>query len=166
MSKNTSNPKPQKAIDDQLATDQSLDHEIVQSLTADLQRIQAEFINYKNRTEQEKSQLGDFAKIQVIKDLVPVIDDLERALSHLPENLADDKWAQGVQKVHGRLIKQLEKLGVSKIDALNKPFDHNLHEAVQAEGEGESQVVSEVLRNGYILGSQVIRHSVVKVQNQ
>jgi molecular chaperone GrpE len=138
----------------------------ISDLTSDLQRIQAEFINYKNRAEQEKNQLSDFAKGQVIKDLLPVIDDLERALNHLPENLTEDKWAQGVLKVHGRLIKQLEKLGVKKIEALNHPFDHNLHEAVQVDGEGEEQIVSEVLQNGYKLGDSVIRHAVVKVENK
>lgn len=134
-------------------------------LTADLQRIQAEFINYKARVEGERSQLSEFAKAQVIKDLLPVIDDLERALTHQPKELEGDKWAQGVKKIHARLIQQLTKLGVTKIEALNQPFDHNLHEAVQVEGEGDTQVVSGVLQNGYMLGGTVIRHAVVKVQN-
>jgi molecular chaperone GrpE len=137
----------------------------IEALTADLQRIQAEFINFKNRTEVEKQQIGDFSKAQVVKDLLPVIDDLERALAHLPEELSENKWAQGVQKIQVRLTKQLEKLGIKKLEALNMPFDHNLHEAVQAEGEGEQQIVSEVLQNGYTLGDQVIRHATVKVQN-
>ena len=131
-----------------------------------MQRVQAEFINFKTRTEQEKLQLSNFAKAQTIKDLLPVIDDLERALAHQPEELKQDKWAQGVQKVHERLLKQLEKLGVKRIEALNQVFDHNLHEAVQAEGEGDTQIVTEVLQNGYTLGDQVIRHAVVKVTHQ
>lgn len=139
--------------------------ELVAELTADLQRLQAEFINYKARVEAEKAVLSDYAKGQVIKDLLPVIDDLERALAHIPESLKDDKWAQGAQKVHTRLLKQLDKLGITKIESLNQPFDHNLHEAVQVEGDGEHQVVSEVLQNGYQLGGQVIRHAVVKVEN-
>jgi molecular chaperone GrpE len=135
----------------------------LQDLTADLQRVQAEFINFKNRTEQEKNQLSAFAKTQVIKDLLPILDDLERALSHLPDDLSENKWAQGVQKVYGRLQKQLEKLGVIKIEALNQPFNPELHEAVSMEGEGESQIVSEVLQNGYQHAGHVIRHAVVKV---
>lgn len=134
-------------------------------LLADLQRIQAEFINYKTRVEAEKLALSDYAKAQVIKDLLPVIDDLERALAHLPENLKEDKWAQGAQKVYDRLVKQLEKLGVKKIEALNQPFNPELHEAVQVEGEGSHQVVSEVLQNGYTAGNTVIRHVVVRVRN-
>jgi molecular chaperone GrpE len=132
-------------------------------LTADLQRVQAEFINYKNRVEAEKATLSQFAKVQTIKDLLPVIDDLERALAHQPDELKEDKWAQGVSKVYDRLLKQLEKLGVTKIDALNQPFDANLHAAVQMDGEGDTQTVSEVLQNGYQLGDQVIRHAAVKV---
>jgi molecular chaperone GrpE len=134
-------------------------------LLADLQRIQAEFINYKNRSENEKATLSQFSKAQTIKELLPVIDDLERALAHLPEHLAEDKWALGVRSVYDRLQRQLEKLGVTQIQALHQPFDHNLHEAVQVEGEGATQTVSEVLQNGYQLGDQVIRHAIVKVTN-
>lgn len=135
-------------------------------LLADLQRIQAEFVNYKNRTDSEKATISHYSKAQTIKELLPVIDDLERALAHLPEELKDNKWALGVRSVYDRLQKQLEKLGVTKIEALNQPFDHNLHEAVQAEGDGETPVVSEVLQSGYLLGEQVIRHATVKVTNK
>jgi molecular chaperone GrpE len=136
----------------------------VGELTHDLQRVQAEFINFKKRSEDEKSQITSFAKSQVIKDLLPVIDDLERALAHQPKELETNKWAQGVKKIHERLEKQLEKLGITKIDALNKTFDPVLHEAVQVEGNGESQIVSEILQNGYQLSGQVIRHAIVKVE--
>ena len=134
--------------------------------TADLQRLQAEFINYKNRVEAEKAALADFAKVQVIKDLLPVVDDLERALGHLPDSLKEDKWAQGAAKVYDRLKKQLAAMGVTEIEALNQPFDPNIHEAVQAEGEGDRQIVSEVLQTGYELGNIVVRHAIVKVTNQ
>lgn len=132
-------------------------------LTADLQRIQAEFINYKNRVETEKATLSQFVRVQTIKDLLPVIDDLERALEHLPESLKDDKWAQGTHKVYDRLMKQLEKMQVQKIEALNQPFDPELHEAVHVEGDGDKQIVSEVLQNGYQLSDEIIRHAIVKV---
>ncbi len=135
-------------------------------LTGDLQRVQAEFINYKKRVEEEKTQLSQFSKAQVVKDLLPVIDDLERALNHLPKDLEDNKWAQGVQKIHDRLLQQLAKLGIEKIDALNQPFNPEFHEAVQVEGEGPEQIVSEVLQEGYKINNQVIRHAVVKVTHQ
>lgn len=158
--KKAANPKSQPTDNNQEPNDQN---DRVEELTADLQRIQAEFINYKNRNDQEKLQLASFAKSQVVKDLLPVIDDLERALAHLPEDLSTNKWAQGVQKVHTRLTQQLDKIGIKQIDALNKTFDPSLHEAVQAEGDGDNQIVSEVLQNGYVLGDIVIRHAIVKV---
>jgi molecular chaperone GrpE len=133
-------------------------------LTQDLQRVQAEFINFKKRSEDERNQLSDFAKSQVVKDLLPVIDDLDRALAHQPKELENDKWAQGVKKIHERLEKQLEKLGVSKIEALDELFNPELHEAVQVDGEGDMQTVAEVLQNGYTLNDRVIRHAIVKVK--
>lgn len=133
--------------------------------TADLQRLQAEFINYKNRVEAEKAVLADFAKAQVLRDLLPVVDDLERALGHLPDSLKEDKWAQGAAKVYDRLKKQLSTVGLVEIEALNQVFDPNLHEAVQVEGEGDNQIVSEVLQPGYKLADLVVRHAVVKVTN-
>ena len=134
--------------------------------TADLQRLQAEFINYKNRVESEKASLSDFAKVQVIRDLLPVVDDLERAVGHLPDSLKDDKWAQGAAKVYDRLKKQLVTIGVTEIEALDQVFDPNLHEAVQVEGDGDQQIVSEVLQSGYKLANVVIRHAIVKVTNR
>lgn len=142
---------------------ESTDLDKVEELTADLQRLHAEFINYKTRVESEKAMLSQFAKVNVVKDLLPVIDDLERALAHLPDDLADNKWAQGAQKVYGRLQAQLQKMGVTVISAIDQPFDPELHEAVSAEGDGNRQIVSEILQNGYMLGDLVVRHAVVKV---
>lgn len=133
-------------------------------ITADLQRIQAEFINFKNRSEEEKERIGVVAKMMTVKDLLPVLDDLQRALAHLPKELENNKWAQGVSKAYDRLEKQLQKLGITKIEALNQPFDPHFHEAVQVEGEGEQQVISEVLQDGYLLGDAIIRHAIVKVK--
>jgi molecular chaperone GrpE len=162
MKKNP-NPKPKKVSDDQ---PNNVNDNQVAELTADLQRLQAEFINYKTRVETEKAMLSQFAKVSVVKDLLPVIDDLERALSHLPEDLTDNKWAQGTQKVYARLQAQLQKMDVSVISAIDQPFDPELHEAVSSEGNGDHQVVSEILQNGYMLGGTVIRHAVVKVANK
>jgi molecular chaperone GrpE len=162
MTRKASNPKSQNTNKTQSPKINNQKSEF-EELRADLQRIQAEFINYKTRVENEKATLSQFSKAQTIKDLLPVIDDLERALGHLPDDLKENRWALGVRSVYDRLQKQLEKLGVTQIQALNQPFDHNLHEAVQVEGEGETQIVSEVLQSGYQLGNQIIRHAVVKV---
>lgn len=165
--KKAPNPKSQKTNKPQSPNTKADDNQISreEELLGDLQRIQAEFINYKNRVENEKATLSQFSKAQTIKELLPVIDDLERALTHQPEELKENKWAEGVNKVYDRLQKQLEKLGVTKIEALNQPFDPNFHEAVQVEGEGDTQIVAEVLQNGYQLGDYVIRHCIVKVIN-
>ncbi|MCB9822958.1 nucleotide exchange factor GrpE [Candidatus Nomurabacteria bacterium] len=161
--KKNQNPKSQKISNNQLDVPSN---DQVAELTADLQRLQAEFINYKSRVESEKAMLSQFAKVNVVKELLPVIDDLERALAHLPEDLTDNKWAQGAQKVYTRLQSQLQKMGVSVILAIDQPFNPELHEAVSAEGDGDHQVVSEILQNGYMLGDTVIRHAVVKVTNK
>lgn len=134
--------------------------------TADVQRIQAEFINFKNRTHQDQQRITATVKADVIKDILPVVDDIERALNHLPADLKKNTWAQGVQKIHDRLLAQLKKLDVTKLESLNQPFNPEFHEAVQVEGEGEHQVVSEVLQEGYRYQDQVIRHAVVKVSNR
>lgn len=154
-------PKNKKQAEEQVVSDHS--DQKVEELTNDVKRIQAEFINYKNRVEEEKATLSQFSKSQVIKELLPVIDDLERALAHLPDELNQNKWAQGTQKIYSRLQNQLEKLGINKIDALNQPFDPELHEAIQAEGEGDEHIVKEVLQTGYIMNGIVIRHALVKV---
>lgn len=165
MNKKASNSKPQIPDTPQTPITDNQKSE-VEELTADLKRLQAEFINYRNQMENEKATLSQFSKAQIIKELLPVIDDLERALAHLPDDLKEHKWAQGVQKAYERLQKQLEKLSISKIDALHQPFDPGLHEAVQAEGDGDHQVVSEVLQNGYRYHNQILRHAIVKVKSE
>lgn len=159
MKKDGSSPK-------QAASDSKAEKQQLEELTNDLKRIQAEFINYKKRSDAERSAASDYGKSQAIKELLPVIDDLERALVHQPDDLKGNKWAEGVAKVYDRLQNQLTKLNVKKIDALNQPFNPLLHEAVQVEGEGDNQIVSEVLQNGYMLHDQIIRHAIVKVINQ
>lgn len=141
----------------------SKDQQKIAELTDDLQRVQAEFINFKKRSDEEKAMLSQFAKADTVKKLLPIIDDLERALAHAPKDLKGNKWAEGVTKVYDRLLAQLEKMQIKKIEALNKPFDPLYHAAVSMEGEGHEQVVSEVMQNGYLCGDQVIRHAAVKV---
>lgn len=133
-------------------------------LTADLQRVQADFINYRRRVEEERRQLIDTSKAATIMKLLPMIDTIERAIAHLPNDLADNPWAKGVVSLQKSLQKSLEELGVTRIEALNQPFNPALHEAISMEdGDGEQEVVTEELRAGYKLGEAVIRPSMVKV---
>lgn len=135
-------------------------------LTQDLQRLRADFENYRKRIDIEKVQLGDLTKAATIMKLLPIIDTLERAIAHAPAELAENKWVQGVTSVGKNLDKSLAELGLARIEAaVGTPFDPNHHEAVMMDDEaaGEQEVVAEELRAGYKLGENVIRPSMVKV---
>lgn len=136
----------------------------IEELTIDLQRVHADFANFRRRNDEERAQLSEFAKIAVVTKLLPLIDNIERALGHLPPELADNQWAKGVAQLDKQFETALKDLGIEPIDALGKPFDPHWHEAVSYEegGEGE-EVVIEVLQRGYRAGDKVVRHSVTKV---
>lgn len=134
-------------------------------LTTDLQRVQAEFINYKRRTAEERGEIVNLVKQDVVLQLLPFLDNLERALSHLPSELNADPWVRGVQQIAKQADDALKSLGVERIQALGQPFDPHLHEAVSFEdGSGHHEIVTEELQPGYKLGDKVIRHAVVKVK--
>jgi molecular chaperone GrpE len=139
-----------------------------QELITDLQRLRADFENYRKRVETDRSNLTELTKAATIMKLLPVVDTIERALAHAPADLATNKWVQGVISMAKNLEKSLNDLGISRINAKpGTPFDPNLHEAVMMEeGKGEHEVVAEELRAGYKLGDQVVRHSMVKVTHQ
>lgn len=138
----------------------------VTELTADLQRTRADFENYRKRVELEKSAARDAGQSSAILKLLPVIDNIERAIAHVPDGLKDDKWAQGIVGLVKNLEKSLESLNLQRIDA--KPdtqFNPELHEAIQfdEEAEGENEVIEQELQPGYLLNGQPIRHAMVKV---
>lgn len=137
----------------------------IANLTAALQRERADAENIRRRHGQQLAQLEDAAKVDVIRQLLPVIDNVERALSHIPPELQDSDFVKGVQGVAKQFANVLEKLGVKRILTVGQPFDPHLHEAVSSEeGDGNEEVVSEELQAGYQLGDQVIRHAMVKVR--
>lgn len=144
------------------------DNDQVAELTADLQRIQADFINYRRRTDEERAQLSQTAKAATIIKLLPLLDDIERAISHVPGDLSDNAWAQGIVALGKRFEKSLQDLGLTRIAAgKGVLFDPARHEAVSMEeGDGDQEVISEELRAGYMLGGQVVRPSMVKVTHQ
>jgi molecular chaperone GrpE len=99
--------------------------------------------------------------------LLPVIDNLERALKHVPKELENNDYVKGVQGVVKQFEKTLAELGVERIKTVNEPFDPRYHEAVSMEeGDGDTEVVSEELQAGYKLGDEVIRHAMVRVRMQ
>ena len=143
--------------------------EQITELTNDLQRLRADFENYRKRIEAEKTQVADAAKAATVMKLLPVIDVIERAVAHVPADLADNTWAQGVVALARNLDKSIAELGLERIAATpGTPFNPDMHEAVgmDEDTEGEHEVVAEELRAGYTLHGQVIRPSMVKVTRQ
>ncbi len=142
------------------------EHEqIVGELTQDLQRIQADFTNYKRRTEEDALRSVQIGKESVLRELLPTFDNITRALSNVPEELAENEYVKGVQSIAKQLDGVLAGIGLVPIDALGNEFDAELMEAVAMEdGEGDKEIVDEVLQPGYMFGDQVVRHAIVKVK--
>ena len=147
---------------------QQLEQQVIE-LTEDLQRTRADFENYRKRVDAEKSASREAGKSSAIMSLLPVIDNIERSLGHIPENIKDDAWVQGVAGLTKNLDKSLETLDLRRIVATpGTVFDPNLHEAIQFDEEatGEHEVIAEELQAGYLLGTHPIRHAFVKVTRQ
>lgn len=128
------------------------------------QRAQADFINYKRRSEQEKEEMGKFANATLMLDLLHILDDLERAFAAIPPRLDEADWVDGIRLIERKLWASLEAQGLSQIKALGEPFDPNFHEAVRQD-KGREGVVVEELERGYKLHDRVIRPSKVVVGN-
>ena len=129
-----------------------------------LQRLMAEFDNSRKRSEKEKSDAYDFAVSNTVAELLPIIDNFERALKI---DSTDKALYAGVQMIYKQLMSALENLKVTPIEALDKEFDPKLHNAIMHiddEAYGENIIVEE-LQKGYLYKEKVIRHSMVKVAN-
>ena len=141
--------------------------EQIAELTDKVKRQLAEFENFRNRTEKEKSQMYMVGARDVIEKLLPVVDNFERGLKSIPEDQKDGPVASGMEMIYKQLITVLTDLGVSPIEAVGQEFDPNFHNAVMhAEDEelGEN-TVSEEFQKGYKYKDAVLRHSMVKVVN-
>jgi molecular chaperone GrpE len=136
----------------------------IAELTEALQRERADATNLRRRHDEQISGLKNIVKANVVRDLLPVIDNLERALRHVPAELAENDYVKGVQGVVKQFEKTLSDLGVERIVTVGQPFDPRYHEAVSMEeGDGTEEIVSEELQAGYRLGDEVIRHAMVRV---
>lgn len=141
--------------------------EKVDTLTEALQRERADSSNIRRRHDEQIAGLRNVVKAGVVKDLLPVVDNFERALKHVPAELEANDYVKGVQGVVKQFEKTLEQLGVQRIATVGELFDPTLHEAISMEeGDGTTEVVSEELQSGYILGEEVIRHAMVRVKTQ
>ena len=145
---------------------QALDEEKkkAEDYLANWQRAQADFINYKRRTEQERQEASKFANATLILNLLPILDDLERALNSVPPQIAENDWTDGVRLIERNFRTVLEAQGLSPIQALGEPFDPNFHEALR-EDKGKEGIVIEEFQKGYMLGDRVLRPSKVVVGN-
>ena len=128
------------------------------------QRAQADLINYKRRNEQEKEEIGKFANSVLMLNLLPILDDMERAFASVPSHLAKLSWVEGIRLIKHKLWASLEAQGLSQIKAQGEPFDPNLHEAAM-HGKGKEGMVIEELQKGYKLHDRVIRPAMVVVGN-
>ncbi len=140
--------------------------EQIAELTADLQRVRADFENYCKRVDVEKQQATERGEARTAMKLLPVIDTIERAVLHIPEDIAGHAWVQGVSGLVKQLDAALVEIGITRIDSTaGTVFNPELHQAVQFDeaSTGETEVIAEELQAGYTLHGAPIRHAMVKV---
>ncbi|MGQ9573408.1 MAG: nucleotide exchange factor GrpE [Dehalococcoidia bacterium] len=136
--------------------------EKAQRFLANWQRAEADFANYKRRVQQEREETNRLANAALIINILPVLDDLERALASLNVELAGLTWFDGIRLIYRKLQLVLESAGVSQIEAEGQPFDPRFHEAVMY-GEGEEGKVVAQVQRGYKLHDRVLRPAMVVV---
>ena len=131
----------------------------IEDLTDTLKRVQAEYINYKNRSEKEMQQVRDYANAQLIKELLPILDSFELALKNTKDL---HKFKDGVEMVYAQLMETLKQQGLTVVDA--EEYDPYKHEVLmKVDSEEEEDTILEVLQKGYMLKDKIIRHANVKV---
>jgi molecular chaperone GrpE len=130
-----------------------------------LQRLQAEFDNYRKRVLREQTSAVELAAQPVLRRLLEVLDDFDLALMHAQDRPDFDRFLHGVELVYAKLVDTLRGEGLERMDAEGKPFDPELHEALMQSGEGDGDpVVADVLRPGYTLKGRVLRPAGVRVE--
>ena len=132
------------------------------SYLASLQRSEADFRNYKKRIEQEKQEALTWTNAELIKSLLPVVDDMERAISMMDPAVKESSWGEGFIIIQRNMQDILRAHGCSEIECVGKPFDPNLHEAIGYEDGEEGMIISEH-RKGYTMKNKVLRASQVTV---
>jgi molecular chaperone GrpE len=149
-----------ETLEDQLTREK----ERAESYYASWQRAAADYQNFKRRVEQERSEVAQMANVSLMINLLPLVDDLERALTNVDAHLAGLTWLDGVRLIHRKFQALLEMYGVTEIPADGQDFDPNVHEAVMY-GDGPDGKVTSVVQKGYMLGGRVLRPAMVVVGN-
>ncbi|KMO76590.1 molecular chaperone GrpE [Mycobacterium sp. BK558] len=151
-------PEPASGpVEDEVPTVSEESQDKAAELIADLQRVQADFANYRKRSLRDQQVATERAKAHVVTQLLPVLDDLERARAH------GDLDSGPLKAVADKLVSTLQGLGLKPFGEEGDAFDPSLHEAVQHEGDGTHPVVGTVMRRGYRVGDHVVRHAMVGV---
>ena len=151
-------------VEDTLEQALAVEKEKAENYLANWQRTQADFENYKRRSQQEKEEISKFSNSVLMLSLLPILDDLERAFGSIPPNLTKLSWVDGIRLIERNLRASLEAQGLSSIEAVGKLFDPKFHEAVRQD-KGEEGIVVEEVQKGYRLHDRVIRPSKVVVGN-
>ena len=131
---------------------------------ANWQRAQADFINYKRRTEEERAEFNSFANANLVLGILPVLDDLERALEAIPARVSKSEWAEGMRLVERKFRTILQGMGVIPMISVGETFDPNIHEALRQSG-GPEGIITEEFQKGYMMGARVLRPAKVVVGN-
>ncbi len=140
------------------------DREIIAELTDTLQRLQAEFENYKKRFEKERQEFMKYANAELISELLPLLDSFELALKNAADN---EKFIKGIEMIFAQFYSALEKKGLRPISALGQKFDPYKHEVLLREkSEKDDDIVLQELQKGYMLNDKVLRHTKVKVSQK
>ena len=134
----------------------------IEELTNALARAMADLQNFKRRTQDDQVKFVKFANAELLKMLVPVINNFDRIAGHLPEDLKGNDWAKGIMQIHDDFLKTLEKIGVKKIKTVGEKLNPRFHEALIA-GPGAKDEVIEELEPGYMLADEVLKPAKVKV---
>ncbi len=134
----------------------------LEQMTELAKRTMADLQNMRRRQEEERTQLYTMANLNLMKDLIPVLDNLERAIRHLPKS--EDEGYKGLEMSVNLFQKVLAENGLQPIESIGQPFNPDLHEAL-TQGPGTKDHITEEMEKGYLLGNRVLRHSKVKVGN-
>jgi molecular chaperone GrpE len=154
--------------DDVLEQDNTTDGDALQRERDDLRdrllRVTAEFDNYRKRTDRERRELSEAVAGDFARDLLPAIDDLERALA-APRTAGDETLRAGVELIHRQLLEGLRRRGITPFDSVGQTFDPSWHEALSSEpanGRNDGEITAEI-RRGYRVGSRLLRPALVQV---
>lgn len=165
MTKKDKKPESINQADLTLKLEQDLEkaNQSIEELTNAYKRVMADLQNFKRRTEEDQKGLVSFANVRLILEILPVLDNFERAMQHKPEDLKGD-WIDGVSQIYQHFKSILEKQGVEEIKTIGEKYDANLHEAM-LHSSGEDGIIIQEFEKGYILKGKVIRPAKVSVGN-